>query len=89
VLVIRLVPVFPLNVVNVACGVTGVRLRDYTIATAVGIVPATVAFATVGGTMDRPTSPIFWAALGLLAVVTVTGSAAARWLRRRGDVPAS
>lgn len=89
VVVVRLIPVFPLNVVNVACGVTGLRLRDYTVATAVGIVPATVALATVGGTLDRPTSPIFLAALTLLAVVTITGSAAVRRLRRRGDLPAS
>ena len=51
-LIIRLVPLFPFNGVNFGCGLTSIRLRDYVLATAIGIVPATFVyqylFATLG-----------------------------------------
>jgi uncharacterized membrane protein YdjX (TVP38/TMEM64 family) len=82
-LLLRLVPVIPFSVLNLVAGVTALRLRDYTIATALGIVPATVAFVAVGGTLDDPTSPAFLVAIGLLVVVTVGGALGARRLRQR------
>ncbi len=82
-LLLRLVPVVPFGVLNLVAGVTALRLRDYTIATALGIVPATVAFVAVGGTLDDPTSPAFLVAVSLLVVVTVGGALGARRLRRR------
>lgn len=51
-LIIRLVPLFPFNGVNFGCGLTSIRLRDYVLATAIGIVPGTFVyqylFATFG-----------------------------------------
>ena len=82
-LLLRLLPVIPFGVLNLVAGVTVLRLRDYIIATALGIVPATVAFVVVGGTLDDPTSPAFLVAVGLLVVVTVGGALGARRLRRR------
>lgn len=82
-LIVRLVPLFPFNLVNVAAGVTGLRLRVFVLATAVGIVPGTVAFAALGGTIDDPTSPAFIAALALFVVVTVGAGLMARRLRAR------
>lgn len=87
VLLVRLVPLFPFNMVNLVSGVTALRLRDYTLATAVGIVPGTVAYAALGGTAADPTSPGFLAAVGLLVALTVTTALLARRLRRRGDLP--
>jgi len=43
-LLIRLVPLFPFNVVNFGCGLTGLRTRTYVAATAVGIVPGTFVY---------------------------------------------
>src|SRR5262249_17216781 len=43
-LIIRLLPVFPFNAVNFGCGLTGLRLRDYVLATAIGIVPGTFVY---------------------------------------------
>ena len=82
-LLLRLVPVIPFSVLNLVAGVTAMRLRDYAIATALGIVPATVAFVAVGGTLDDPTSPAFLVAVALLVVVTAGGVLGARRLRRR------
>lgn len=88
-LILRFVPLIPFSVLNLAAGVTAIRLRDYTLGTALGIVPGTVAFVAVGGTLDDPTSPAFAAAVGLLVGVMLIAAVAARRMRRRGDVPSA
>ena len=47
-LVLRLIPLFPFFLVNLAPAFLGVSLRVYLIATAVGIMPATFIFALTG-----------------------------------------
>jgi uncharacterized membrane protein YdjX (TVP38/TMEM64 family) len=47
-LVLRLVPLFPFFLVNLAPAFLGVSLRVYVLATAIGIIPATFVFASVG-----------------------------------------
>src|SRR6201993_4737748 len=47
-LVLRLVPIFPFWLVNLVPALVGVKLRTYVLATALGIVPATVIFASLG-----------------------------------------
>jgi len=47
-LALRLAPVFPFVLVNVAPAALGVPLRTYVAATALGIVPGTFVYATVG-----------------------------------------
>ena len=44
----RLSPAFPFNLLNYAYGLTQVRLRDYVLATAIGILPATVMYVYIG-----------------------------------------
>ncbi len=80
-LLIRLVPLFPFNLVNVGSGVTGLRLREYVLATAVGIIPGTIAYAALGGTITDPTSPAFLGAIALFVLVTVVAGLAARRMR--------
>jgi uncharacterized membrane protein YdjX (TVP38/TMEM64 family) len=79
----RLSPVFPFNLLNYAFGVTRVSLRDYVLASWVGMMPGTVMYvylgalagdlATLGGG-GRGRTPGEWAlyAVGLLATVAVT-----------------
>jgi len=47
-LFLRLVPLFPFFVVNLVPAFLGVSLRDYVIATFIGIIPATFIIASVG-----------------------------------------
>lgn len=47
-LFLRLVPAFPFVVVNLAPALLGVPLRTYVLATALGIIPGTAAFAVAG-----------------------------------------
>jgi uncharacterized membrane protein YdjX (TVP38/TMEM64 family) len=47
-LAIRLVPAFPFWLVNLAAGLSGMRLLPYAVATVIGIMPATFVFASIG-----------------------------------------
>ena len=47
-LAIRLVPAFPFWLVNLAATLSGMRLLPYAAATAIGIMPATFVFASIG-----------------------------------------
>lgn len=51
-LFLRLVPAFPFWLVNLAPALLGVSLRDYLIATCIGIIPGTTAFALTGAGLD-------------------------------------
>jgi|EndMetStandDraft_6_1072998.scaffolds.fasta_scaffold16836_3 uncharacterized membrane protein YdjX (TVP38/TMEM64 family)/rhodanese-related sulfurtransferase len=45
---VRLVPLFPFNLTNYALGLTRISLRDYVVASAVCMVPGTLAFTWLG-----------------------------------------
>jgi len=78
VLTLRLVPLVPFSAANWAAGVTGVRLRDFVIGTAFGIVPATFAYTLLGANLADPTQPAFLAAAGGLALLSILGAVALR-----------
>lgn len=80
---LRLAPLVPFALLNYGSGVTAVRLRDYTLGSAIGMAPGIVAYTAVGGSLTDPTSPQFLIALTGLGVLSVTGLAAARRARRR------
>ncbi|MBO0349548.1 TVP38/TMEM64 family protein [Phormidium pseudopriestleyi FRX01] len=83
VLLTRLSPIFPFNLLNYAFGITGVSLKDYALGS-IGMIPGTVMYVYIGslagdlariGTENQPTNPtIQWVIriLGLLATVAVT-----------------
>jgi uncharacterized membrane protein YdjX (TVP38/TMEM64 family)/rhodanese-related sulfurtransferase len=45
---VRLVPLFPYNLLNYTLGLTGIRFADYVVATAVGMVPGALAYTYLG-----------------------------------------
>ncbi len=83
VLLTRLSPVFPFNLLNYAFGITGVSLKDYALGS-IGMIPGTIMYVYIGslagdlariGTENQPTAPaIQWAirVIGLIATVAVT-----------------
>lgn len=81
VLIVRLVPLFPFNLVNLVSGVTALRFRDYVLATAIGIVPGTVLLAVSGGAIEDPTSPLFLGSVAGFVVLAVAGGVLARRMR--------
>ena len=52
ILALRLAPIFPFVVVNVAPALVGVRLVPYVAATMIGIIPGTFVYASVGAGLD-------------------------------------
>lgn len=92
VLGLRLVPVVPFTGLNYAAGLSAVSTRDYTLGTAVGILPGTLAAVALGAygvdLLSVPSSVSLAQLAVVLAVVAgVAGALAARALvvrRRRG-----
>lgn len=84
VLYLRLIPAVPFNVLNYVVGITAVTRRDHLLATVVGIVPGTFAYAALGGNLTDPTSPAFIAAVALIVVLAFGAPLANRALRKRG-----
>jgi len=79
----RLSPIFPFNLLNYAFGLTKVSLRDYFLASWVGMIPGTIMYVYIGslagslatvGTGDRARTPAEWAlyVVGLIATVAVS-----------------
>lgn len=75
----RLSPVFPFTLLNYAFGLTRVSLRDYVLASWIGMMPGTVMYVYLGSLAkaasgERTRTPGEWAlyGVGLLATVVVT-----------------
>lgn len=72
--ILRLIPAVPYNLINYAFGLTAMPFRTYLLASAIGIIPGTLAFINIGDKALDITSPDFWIAIGLLlALLVVTG----------------
>jgi uncharacterized membrane protein YdjX (TVP38/TMEM64 family) len=80
---VRLSPVFPFNLLNYAFGLTKVSLRDYFLASWIGMIPGTVMYVYIGslagdlarlGISERSRTGAEWGlyVVGLMATVAVT-----------------
>lgn len=80
-LYLRLIPLFPFNAINYLSGLTSIKHRDYTIATFVGMLPATMVYvylsASAAEIKDNP--------LGLIVsvVVLIVFTVATTMIKRR------
>ena len=83
VLLTRLSPIFPFNLLNYAFGVTQVSLRDYFFASWIGMIPGTVMYVYIGslagslaaiGSQGRSRTNAEWAlyGIGLIATIALT-----------------
>jgi len=88
VIALRLIPLIPFTVINYAAGLTAVRVRDYMIGTAVGIIPGTMAFVAVGA-YGAELNGGFFIALGALGVLTIGGGVVAARLRKKDAAAAA
>lgn len=75
---VRLVPLLPFTALNYACGLSAVRVRDYVLGTAIGILPGTCAYVALGAFGSTPGSLPFLLALCGLGVLTLAGVVVAR-----------
>ncbi len=93
-LILRLIPLFPFNGINFGSGLTGIRLRDYVLATAIGILPGTFVFQFLfarlgdkilqeGFSFSDLLDPVLGLALALFIAFIFLG----RWLSRKLTPP--
>ena len=68
-IVLRLIPAVPYNLINYAFGLTNMRWGVYLVASALGIIPGTLAFINIGDKALDVTSPDFWIAVGALVLL--------------------
>lgn len=92
-LFLRLVPLFPFWLVNLAAALFGMRLVPYVAATAIGIVPGTFVLAYFGdglGTAIGGDEPAYWVEMlagriALLGIVVLIPVLFRKWRRRRAS----
>jgi uncharacterized membrane protein YdjX (TVP38/TMEM64 family) len=75
-LFLRLVPAFPFWAVNLVAAILGVPLKTYVVGTFFGIIPATMAFASLGAGLD---SVVAAAEVEYTACVAARGAGACRF----------
>lgn len=73
VLSLRLIPAVPFSVLNYAVGASAVRLRHYTLATLVGVLPGTAAVVILGDALAGDVSPLLILVSVCTGVVGLSG----------------
>ncbi|MGA4875782.1 TVP38/TMEM64 family protein [Streptomyces lydicamycinicus] len=81
-LALRLFPGLPFCATNYCAAVSQMRWFPFLLATALGSIPNTAAYAVAGARAATPTSPVFLVALGFIAVSGL-GALAVAWRKRK------
>ena len=68
-IVLRLIPAVPYNLINYTFGLTNMTMGAYLLASALGIIPGTLVFINIGDKAVDWTSPAFRLSIGLLALL--------------------
>lgn len=80
--VIRLLPGLPFCAMNYCAAISRMGWGAYLAATALGSIPNTAAYAVAGARASTPTSPVFLAAMGFIAV-SALGALVVAWCKRK------
>ncbi len=74
VLVLRLVPLVPFDVVSYGAGLSHVRYRDFLLGTAIGIIPGVCVYVNLGDKLiDCGSTHFYWAVVLLVGLTVVSG----------------
>lgn len=71
-LLMRLVPIFPYDPVSYLAGLSKISFWDYTLATAIGMIPGAFAYNVLGYSLTDMLSPAFFMAVALVILVMFT-----------------
>ena len=71
VLTLRLIPLFPYNILNYALGLTRVKTKHYILGTVLGMIPGIFAYVYLGSNIFNVKSIEFWIAILVFVVVMV------------------
>jgi uncharacterized membrane protein YdjX (TVP38/TMEM64 family) len=84
-LFLRLVPLFPFFLVNLACGITGLSIRTYLVGTVIGILPGSFVYANAGASLasieniGQVAGPRVLTSLALLGIFALVPAIYRRW----------
>ncbi|MEU0171414.1 TVP38/TMEM64 family protein [Streptomyces iakyrus] len=81
-LLLRILPGIPFQMVNFAAAFSGIGLWSFTAATAVGVVPGTAAYVIAGASASSPTSPAFLISTAVMIATTALTLVSLRRARR-------
>ncbi len=83
VLIMRLLPVAPFTLVNLAAGASHIRFRDFALGTVLGMAPGIFAIALFSGQLARVLYAPDALSVGILAGLMLVIASAAAWSWRR------
>jgi len=72
VFILRLIPLFPFDVISYAAGFSGVKFKDFALATILGIIPGVFVFINIGDKSTDMGSSSFYVSIALLVGLVVT-----------------
>ena len=73
-IILRLIPAVPYNLINYTFGLTDMTFEAYFIGSALGIIPGTLAFINIGDKAFDISSPSFWLAIVLMLLLLIITS---------------
>lgn len=71
VLIMRLIPLIPFDVISYAAGATNIKYKDYMLATLLGIIPGVTILVTMGDGLASPDQPKLYMAICAFIVLLV------------------
>ncbi len=71
ILIMRLIPIIPFNVISFGAGLTRIKYFDYMLATMIGIIPGVLVFTNLGDKALKVRSPEFLLAVGILTLMVI------------------
>lgn len=71
ILILRLIPIIPFNVISLGAGLTKIKYIDYLFATMIGIIPGVLVFTNLGDKALDVRSPQFMLAVGILSLMVI------------------
>jgi uncharacterized membrane protein YdjX (TVP38/TMEM64 family) len=89
VLFLRLVPLFPFNMINYVCGLSRLRYRDFLVGSVIGMVPGTFLwiYAARSAVSLSLTNPLTWVPLVLFVVMLLVPRLYRKWRSRDRSDP--
>ena len=85
VLICRLIPIMPYNVINYVSGLTNIKFGSYFIATLIGITPGTVIFLNLGDKILDVRSPEFIMSIIFVVILTVVSLMLGKYVSKIGE----
>lgn len=71
VLIMRLIPLIPFDVISYAAGATNIKYKDYMLATLLGIIPGVTILVTMGDGLASPDQPKLYMAICAFIILLV------------------